>query len=300
VRGLLLVALGYAVICCADASVKWVLPQIGAAAAMVWRGMVGAAMVAALARGRGLRPVRWRLLSLRSLLHTGVSAAWYLAWGLGVPLAASYAVASAAPLLMTLLAIPILGERVGWRRWLSTGIGFCGVLFMLQPDGELWRWETAMLLAATAVLALTRIWTRVLTRTDTPNAIAFWLMAAHVPVGLALLPFEAMWPPGGGGPPPLLPGWSAVLALLAFGMANGLAHVLFARGFALAPVAAIAPFEYSPLLWGIPLGALIWGEVPGWTTLAGAAVVVGAGLYNLHRERLRRAQERAAASGSGG
>jgi drug/metabolite transporter (DMT)-like permease len=294
VRGLLLVALGYAVISCADASVKWVLPEIGAAAAMVWRGLVGAAMVAALSRGRGLRPVRWRLLSLRSLLHTGVSAAWYAAWTLGVPLAASYAVASASPLLMTLLAIPILGERVGWRRWLSTGIGFCGVLFMLQPGGELWRWETAMLLAATAVMALTRIWTRVLTRTDTPSAIAFWLMVAHVPVGLLLLPFPAMWPPGG--PPPLLPSWGGVLALLAFGMANGAAHMLFARGFGLAPVAAIAPFEYSPLLWGILLGAAIWGEVPGWTTLIGAAVVIAAGLYNLHRERLRRSQERAAAA----
>jgi drug/metabolite transporter (DMT)-like permease len=294
VRGLLLVALGFAVISCADASVKWVLPQVGPAAAMIWRGLVGAFTVAALSGGRGLWPVNRRLLASRSLLHTGVSAAWYLAWGLGVPLAASYAVASASPLLMTLLAIPMLGERVGWRRWLSTGVGFGGVLFMLQPGGELWRWETAMLLAATAVMALTRIWTRVLARTDTPSAIAFWLMLAHIPMGLLALAFPTMWPPGTGAPPPLLPGWTAVAALLLFGMANGAAHVLFARGFALAPVAAIAPFEYSPLLWGILLGAAIWGEVPAWTTLAGAAVVIGAGLYNLHRERVRRAQERAA------
>ncbi len=291
IRGLVLVGFGYAVISGADAAVKWVLPEIGPAAAMVWRGLVGAATVAAIARGRGLRPVRWRLLGLRSLLHTGVSASWYLAWMLGVPLAASYAVASAAPLLMTLLAIPMLGERVGWRRWASTGVGFAGVLFMLQPGGELWRWETAMLLAATAVMALTRIWTRVLTRTDTPAAIAFWLMAAHVPIGLAFLAVPAMWPAAG--PPPLLPGLSGLLALVAFGMANGLAHMLFARGFGLAPVAAIAPFEYTPLLWGLVLGFAIWGEMPAWTTLAGAGIVIAAGLYNLHRERTRRAQERA-------
>ena len=295
VRGLLLVALGYGVVSCADASVKWVLPEIGPAAAMIWRGLVGASMVVILARGRGLRPVNRRLLALRSLLHTGVSTAWYVAWTLGVPLAASYAVASAAPLLMTLLAIPLLGEKVGWRRWLSTGVGFCGVLFMLQPGGELWRWESAMLLGATAVMALTRIWTRVLARTDTPAAIAFWLMVAHVPVGLLLLPFPAMWLPGGGAPP-LLPSLFGVLALLAFGMANGIAHMLFARGFGLAPVAAIAPFEYTPLLWGIMLGAAIWGEVPAWTTLGGAAIVISAGLYNLHRERVRRAQERAVAA----
>lgn len=293
VRGLLLVALAFGVISTADAAVKWVLPEIGPAAAMIWRGLLGGGMVALLSRGRGLRPGRRGLLAARSLLHTVVSACWYLAWALGIGLAASYAVAAAAPLLMTLLAIPILRERVGWRRFLSTGIGFAGVLFMLQPGGELWRWESAMLLLATVAMALTRIWTRVLGRTDTPHAIAFWLMAAHVPVGLALLAFPAMWP-AAGTPPPLLPGWAGCLALLWFGAATGLGHLIFARAFALAPVAAIAPFEYSPLLWGTLLGFLIWGEVPAWTTLGGAAVVIGAGLYNLHRERVRRAEERAA------
>jgi drug/metabolite transporter (DMT)-like permease len=299
VRGLLLIALAFAVISCADAAVKWVLPEIGAAAAMVWRGLLGAPVVALLCRGRGLRPVRRGLLAARSLLHTAVSACWYLAWALGVGLADSYAVAAACPLLMTLLAIPILGERVGWRRWSSTALGFAGVLFMMQPGGELWRPETPMLLAATAAMALTRIWTRVLAGTDTPAAIAFWLMAAHVPAGLLLLLVPAMGPPAGV-PPTLLPGPAACLALLVFGAANGVAHLMFARAFALAPVAAIAPFEYSPLLWGTLLGFAIWGEVPAWTTLAGAAVVVAAGLYNLHRERVRRAEERAGAAAAGG
>jgi drug/metabolite transporter (DMT)-like permease len=120
-------------------------------------------------------------------------------------------------------------------------------------------------------------------------------MAALVAVGLVLRPVPAWWPPGAS-PPPLLPSLFGVLALLAFGMANGVAHMLFARGFGLAPVAAIAPFEYTPLLWGILLGAAIWGEVPAWTTLGGAAIVIAAGLYNLHRERVRRAQERATAA----
>ena len=293
-RGLALIALGYAVISCADAAVKWALPEIGVAEAMLYRGLIGATVVAIFVRGRGLRPVRWGLLAARSFLHTGVSAAWYLAWILGVSLADSYAVAAASPLLMTLLAIPMLGEKVGWRRWTSTGVGFCGVLFMLQPGGDLWRWESAMLLAATAVMALTRIWTRVLARTETPGAVAFWLMAAHIPAGLTLLPVTALWPPGG--PPPVLPSWSIMGALLIFGLANGMAHMLFSRAFALAPIAALAPFEYSPLLWGTLIGFLIWHEVPAWTTMAGAGVVIAAGLYNVHRERVRRAEERAAAA----
>jgi drug/metabolite transporter (DMT)-like permease len=291
VRGLALVALGYGVISAADAAVKWALPEVGPAAALTWRGLVGALVVLIVSRGRGLIPVNRRLLAVRSMLTCAISIAWYFIWLRGVSLADSYAVASAAPLLMTLMAIPMLGERVGWRRWTSTSIGFCGVLFMLQPGGELWRWESAVLLLATAAMALTRIWTRVLTRTDGPYAMAFWLLLAHVPVGLLLLPFQVFWPTSG--PPPLWPSALALTALLLFGLFNAIAQMLFARAFALAPIATIAPFEYTPLLWGIGFGYLLWGEVPAWTTLGGATVVIAAGLYNVHRERVRRAEERA-------
>lgn len=196
----------------------------------------------------------------------------------------SYAIASAAPLLMTILAIPILGEQVGWRRWTSTAVGFLGVLVMLQPSGDLWRFETPFLLVAVVAMAVTRIWTRVLSATDGPAAIAFWLMVAHIPSGLVLLP---VFPPA-----TVTFGAGLVIALLFFGVANAIAHILFARAFALAPVSALAPYEYSPLLLGGVLGFLIWAEVPAWTTLAGAVVVIAAGLYNLHRERVRRAAER--------
>ena len=153
-----------------------------------------------------------------------------------------------------------------------------------------------MLLVATAIMALTRIWTRILTRTDTPDSMAFWVLAAQAPVGLAMLAWPAMWPAGG--PPPLLPALWVMVVLACFAGLNAMAQILFGRGYALAPVSAIAPFEYTPLLWGIGLGFLIWGEVPAWTTLGGAAVVVAAGLYNVHRERLRRAEERAVLAGA--
>ncbi len=288
-RGIGIIVAGYTVISAADAAVKWALPEVGVAVAMIWRGAFGMLAIALLVRGRGLMPVRKPLLALRSVLHCVVTVAFYLAWFNAFPLGASYAVNAAAPLIMTLLAIPLLGEKVGWRRWTSTCVGFAGVMIILQPGGELWRWEAAMLLAGAATLGLTRIWTRVLAATDTPQTIAFWLLAAHVPVGLLLLP---VFPPLG----PLVPEWDIFLCLAFLGMANGFAHLLFSRAFAIAPVSALAPYEYTTLIWGGVLGFLIWAEVPSWYTVAGAAVVISAGLYNLHREQVRRREDRAKAS----
>ena len=283
-HGIGIILAGYAVVSCADAAVKWAVPEVGVAVAMVWRGVFGMLAIALLARGRGLVPHRLPLLTLRSTLHCGVSAAFYLAWFNGMPLADTYALVAVAPLMMTLLAIPLLGERVGWRRMTSTMVGFLGVMIMLQPGGELWRWESGLLLVSAGVLAVTRIWTRVLAATDTPQAIAFWLLFAHVPMGLLMLP---VFPPVGG----LVPSGDVIVALAFLGLANGAAHFLFARAFAIAPVSALAPFEYTTLVWGGLLGFLIWSELPSWLTLSGATLVIAAGLYNLHRERLRRAED---------
>lgn len=284
VRGIVLIVVAYLVITGADAAVKWALPEVGVGLAMVARGVVGTLAVALIVRGRRLVPRNRRLLASRSLLHCGVSAIWYWAWARSMPLADSYAIACAAPLLMTLFAIPLLGEKVGWRRWSSTLIGFAGVLFMLQPSGDLWRIETPFLLGAVVIMAITRIWTRVLSATDSPAAIAFWLLAAHIPMGLILMVTVSP-------PPDVLPSIGVIAALIAFGVANAVAHLLFSRAFALAPVSTLAPFEYTPLIWGAALGFLIWFEVPAWTTLGGTAIVICAGLYNLHRERVRRAAE---------
>jgi drug/metabolite transporter (DMT)-like permease len=279
---------GYAIISCADAAIKFVLPEIGVAGAMLWRGVIGAAAVAVLARGRGLRPRRFGLLLGRSFLHCSVSVLWYFVWMSGLGLADSYAVAAASPLLMTLLAIPMLGERVGWRRWTSCAFGFGGVLFMLQPGGELWRWEAGLLLVGVCGMAVSRIWTRTLASTDTPAAIAFWLMVMHIPMGLAVLPWPLLWPAGGA--PSLFPSTGLMLLLVFFGISNALAHLLFARGYALANIAALAPLN-TRRCCGASRSATSSSASAGLDHPGGAVVVIMAGLYNLHRERVRRARK---------
>ena len=288
-RGILLAAFAYMLLACADAAVKFVLPGVGVAGVMLWRGVVGCAVILAFFGWRQVVPRNTRLIMGRAAIHCVCAAIWYWCWARGIGLADSYAVGALAPIFMTLIAIPLLGERIGWRRALAVLAGFGGALVMLQPGGALWRWEAGLLVFATAVMALSRALTRLLARTDTPAAIAFWLMAAHVPLGLLLWPF---FPP----PVALLPddAW-LLIALAGFAAANAMAHMLFARAFALAPVGALAPLEYSFLPWGVVLGLLLFAEVPGVTTLYGAAIVIAAGLYTLHREQVR-ARERHASS----
>lgn len=284
VRGIALAALAYVIWTLGDTAAKWVLPSAGVALAMFWRGIFGAMTVAAVAAAnqpgsisRMLRPVRWQLVVVRSAISSFVSIVWYIAWE-QMNLIDTYAVGFTAPLIMTVLAIPMLGERIHWRRTLSTVLGFLGVLVMLQPGGDLWKPVVVLLLVGIVAMSVTRIMTRQLSTTESPECQAFWLLVSHVLSGLLILPF---FPPGGD------MGAIVWVCLVFLGISSGLAHCVYTRAYGLAPVSALAPYEYTMLLWGGIAGYLVFNEVPSWTTLIGAVIIAGAGLYNLHRERMR-------------
>jgi drug/metabolite transporter (DMT)-like permease len=281
VRGIALAVLAYLVLTLGDVVAKSALVAAGVGGVMLGRGIFGAAAVLTVAAARpgpaGWRrvlPVRRGWVLARAGLAAFVSVSWYNSWRV-MALADTYAVGYIAPLLMTVLAVPLLGERIRWRRALSTSVGFGGVLLMLRPGGLPWTPMLALLLAGTVGMAVTRIMTRLLSTSETPECQAFWQLAAHGVAGAALLTVL----PGVGGVGPAV--W---LALAVLGVSSGLAHCVFARAYALAPVSALAPYEYTMLLWGGVAGFVVFGEVPGWSTLAGAAVVAAAGLYNWHRE----------------
>jgi drug/metabolite transporter (DMT)-like permease len=286
-RGILFAVLAYMIWTLGDATAKLVLPEAGVASAMLWRGVFGAITVLAITMARGsagwrrIVPNRWKLVMARSVLAAFVSVTWYYSW-LTMSLADTYAVGFTAPLIMTLLAVPMLGEHIRWRRALSTLLGFCGVLIMLRPGGDLWTPVTALLLVGTLVMALTRIMTRQLSTTETPECQAFWLLICHTLTGMVLLPSL----PGSG----VEIGFTGWMALAFLGVSSGLAHCIFARGYGLAPVSALAPYEYSMMPFAIVFGFVLFADVPSWLTLAGAAVVAASGTYNAYRERVRRAE----------
>ena len=287
VRGILLVAASYFVLTLGDSAAKWTILATSVAWALLWRGAFGAVAVAiytgAIGGTAGLasfRPVRWKMVALRSGLSSFTTVSWYLSWR-HMQLAETYALGFTAPLIMTVLAVPLLGERLRWRRILSTLAGFCGVLVMVRPGGIPLTPAVGLLMAGIVAMAVTRIMARDLSRTETPECQAFWLMASHGLAGVAMLWVTPLAAFGG---------VSVWVALAFLGITSGLAHCVFTRAYGLAPVSALAPYEYTMLVWGGILGFLIFGEVPSLSTVAGAAIVALAGLYNLHRERVRRAR----------
>lgn len=295
VRGILLVAFAYLILTIGDTAAKYASLASGVAWVVLWRGVFGALAVTAftvsIQGAQGLarfRPVRWKTVMLRSGLSAFSTTTWYLAWQ-HMKLADTYALGFTAPLIMTLLAVPLLGERIRWRRMLSTLVGFTGVLVMVGPNGGIpLTPAVAWLIAGIVTMAMTRIMARHLSRTETPECQAFWLMVSFAVAGIGMVAVT----------PAQAPGDAAVWgALLFLGVSSGLAHCAFTRAYGLAPVSALAPYEYTMLLWGGALGFVVFGEVPSGITLIGAAIVALAGLYNLHRERVRRAQDRALARG---
>ena len=287
VRGIVLITISYFIMTFGDVAVKFALPMAGLTGAVLFRGVVGSAALLALAGRDGraglwrLMPRRWGLVVLRSLLQAFVGIAWFASWQ-SMSLADSYAVGFATPLIATLLAVLFIGERLDWSRVVATLVGFAGVMIMLRPGSGLWSPALALLLAGVTCSAVTRILTRQLSRTETPECLAFSLLLMHVPVGLLLLPFLP------------IPGLTieAVLALTLLGLLTGVAQLLNARAYALAPVSALGPFDYSSMLWAVTLGWLCFGEVPNVSAMQGAVVIAIAGLYSFHIERSRRSRER--------
>lgn len=190
-----------------------------------------------------------------------------------MPLANVIAISFAAPLLVTALSVPLLGERVGWRRWTAVLVGFGGVVIMVKPDTGVFDRIAVLALAGTVLYALVVVFIRKLSRTETPTAIVFYYAATSTVASGAALPFVWVKPD--------LEGW-VLLSLV--GLIGGIAQLVMTNAFRLADVSIVAPFDYTHIIWAALLGFFIWGEVPGNTIWLGAAIVMASGIYILFRE----------------
>lgn len=269
--------------CTMDAMVKALGGTYGSFQLMLFRSGIALVPVAVLIwHAGGLKIVRanrpW-LQAARAVIGFGSLLGFFYVFP-RMPLVDAYAISFAAPLFMVALSVPLLREPVGWRRWSAVAIGFVGVLIMLDPWGMEIHPISLILLAATFCYALSTILVRLLSRHDHDIVTLFWFALAASAVSLVGAIPEWRWPS------PMDWVWLTVLGLL-----GGVAQILITRAWRLAPAAVLAPFDYTSIVLAVLFGYLWFQEEPSWTVWYGLPLVIGSGLYILHRERVR-ARER--------
>lgn len=191
-----------------------------------------------------------------------------------IGLTETHAVFACYPLLIAALSGPILGEKVGWRRWAAIGVGFIGMLIILDPSHEVFTPLSIIPLVAALLFALYGLLTRYAARKDTAETSFFWTGA----VGALFVTVFGFW----SWEPMILGdwGWMAVLCLSA-----SLGHWLLIKCYEVAEASAVQPFAYLQLPMASALGIIVFGENLRTNVAIGAAIIVGAGLFTLWRAR---------------
>jgi drug/metabolite transporter (DMT)-like permease len=281
VRGILVTLLAMLMFGLMDAASKFLstrypTPQI------IWLRYVFTIPLALLVLGpratrRALRSARPWLQVLRSLLL--VVEIGLVVWCFGrLPLADVHAVLALTPLAVTALAVPLLGEPVGPRRWAAVGVGFVGVLIIIRPGLGVLHPATIVALVSVLLYALYQVLTRMVGRNDAAETSLLWQLTVGSVALSFVVPFAWRTPP--------LEHWPLFVVVAALG---GIGHYAMIKSLQLAPAAVVQPFSYTLLLWAVIIGYVGFGDLPDRWTLAGAAVVVAAGSYTALREhRLRR------------
>lgn len=267
-----------------DAGLKQLTADYGAFQVAALRGLSSLPFVLpwALWRG-GVRPllrVRWPLHALRGVLGVVMMVGFVYALR-GLPLSTAYSLFFVAPLLVTALSVPILGERVGPRRWTAIVIGLVGVVVLLRPTGDgLLSLSALAVIASALAYAIGTLLVRVLARTDSTESMMVWLMVS-IALGSTLLAWP-QWVPVRG---------EHLWLIAGVGLSGALAQYAITEAFRRGEASLIAPLEYTALVWGVLLDLTLWGVLPDGVTWIGAGIIVASGLYLLRRERVHLVSE---------
>jgi drug/metabolite transporter (DMT)-like permease len=181
------------------------------------------------------------------------------------------------PFIVAIASGPMVGEWMGWRRWSAICFGFAGVLVITRPGFGAIHPAALFSLAATICYGIYAVLTRVVSRMDSNQTSLFYNNAVGALIMLPVIPF--VWTPPAT--------WLAAALLAGIGVLGSLGHFFLIAGHRLAPASVLSPFIYTQLIWVVILGYLVFAQLPNGWTMAGAGMVIGSGLYLLHRERMR-------------
>jgi len=273
---------GVAAFAIMDACLKWLTAFYPSAQVAALRGLAALPVVfawALYAGGAGqLTRIRWPLHLIRGVLSVFMMITFTFALK-ELSLAKAYALFFVAPLLIALFSIFMLGERVQRVQWAAIVIGFAGVLIVLRPGAVGFGLLGTIAVLGTAICyALSSVLVRIIGRTDSTQSMIFW-MTCMLTIGTTLI---------------ALPGWQPVarehfVQIGTIAITGAIGQWGITEAFKRAPAASVAPLEYSGLAWVILIDLFVWSVKPEWQTLAGAAVIIGSGLYLLRFEARRAA-----------
>jgi len=277
-KGIILMNVAMFLLACMDGITKTLASEYSVPQILSVRFLIFCLFALAIARPRSLgaafrshHPYLQIVRSLVILVEIGVFiiALRYL------PLADTHAIAGIAPLLVTALAVPFLGEQVGLRRWTAIAIGFVGLLVIVRPGIGIFNPAALIPLAGAVLWAVYQILMRKVADDNAATSLLYMAVIGAV-VMTALAPF--FWRP------PDTSGW---LLLGALGVVGSLGHFVLLKAFQEAPASALQPFSYAVLLWATAVGYLVFGDLPDIWTITGAAIIASSGLYAFYRERVR-------------
>lgn len=276
---------------CLDATAKYMASVVQLPVGqVVWLRFVSQFLLIVLIMGvvalpRLLHTQRFRHQVARSLLMLGSTLLNFLALRT-LRLDQTQTIAFLAPFVVALLSGPFLGEWIRWRRMLAILVGFTGILVAVRPGVA--AFEPGMIFALGSMLcyAVFMLLTRYLAPFDAPEVTLFYSLLAGAFVMGPIAMVDWVWPKD-------VLTWALLLSM---GFWGGLGHYIFIIAYRHAPAAVLAPFIYLGLTTHTAMGYLVFGQVPDQWTIAGAAIVIGSGVYLVHRERVVLAERRQAAA----
>jgi len=271
-----------------DTAVKWLAKGYSPLQIGFVRYVMGLGIATGIAtRAGGIGTLRTRRIGghlLRSALNLTTMLSFYYALRL-LPLADSIAINFAAPLFVTALSGPMLGEHVGIRRWSAVAFGFAGVLLAVQPSPSGISLGAGLALLSGLCWALTIVTSRQISGTESSHTILFYYSLAVVIVLGATMP--SLWIE------PSLHDW---VWFIVVGISGSFGQFCYNQAFRYGEASLVAPLDYLSIVWATLFGFVIFGDIPSSLVLGGAACIIASSIYIAHREAVAAAKRRAARS----
>jgi drug/metabolite transporter (DMT)-like permease len=275
-RGMALMLLGAIMLTSSDAVSKSLTERYPLGELICLRGVFIMLLVLAIVPARGglatLRVVDLRGQLTRAGLFV-VSSVLFVTSLSYLPLPLVTSLTFVSPIFMTLLAIPILGERVSWQTWAAVLAGFAGVVIAIDPTGAAWSWAALLPVVGAFCGALRDILTRRMAARESSASIMFFSTGITIVLALGTSPFGWTWPHG-----------IDLVLFPAVGALMGTAHFCTIEALRLCEVSLLAPLRYVMIFWSIALSMLVWQELPSAPALTGTAIIMVSGIYVVRRQ----------------